>query len=208
MDPAWVNAAFNGLMSLIWLAYLNLFLREFKSHRRTRVFLQLHDGYGLNAACRVLNMSDKPVSISWMQLVLDLDDDEWVLELTDTDLGVAAGRREPVPASLKTAEALELGSLDGLLARAVQRQTGRDVDLDDGLLERLGGFRIRMAVLHGASDHPGAVQRTFAIEHRQAGWRVEPQGDTQLYYARRGRRLVKAWKDGGASGDAQRTRVR
>lgn len=193
MDPNWVSAVFNGIMAVVWIAYLNVFLREFKSHYRARLFIQLH-GRDVDAPCVLVNMSDKAVSIASVQLRLRYDKEEdgndRVVDVTNAGL-LRDTSSAGVPAALRSAEFVNLGGFGELVALACD---GRQHDGPvEGLPEGLCGVEVRGVIQHGASDHPGAVCRSFAVERDGAKWLVTPDGGTRMWYSRRGRRLAETW---------------
>ncbi len=184
-------------MALVWVAYLNLFLWEFRSHRRVRVFIQLHGGYDGDARFRIINMSDKPVSVASVLLYVARRGNARTVEVTGRDLaGGARGENEHVPrfpGSLGSGESFDLGSAAQLLAvgeRSVQ--PGREPDAERAP-DDPSCFELRLVLQHGASDYPGAVMRPFRFERLEQGWRVVPDGTTRLWYSRRGRKVADQW---------------
>ncbi len=199
MDPGWINAGFNGLMAAVWIAYLNLFLRQIRSHQRVRVFIQLHGGYDTEAGCRIVNLSDKPVGLASVQVCLDWSEDRRVVEVTGRELTDDSAGALPKP--LRSGESFELGTVHELLAAASGELTAEEPADGAGELE---GFEVRLVIQHGGSEHPGAALRSFRLERRGGTCRVTPEPSTHLWYARRGRKLAARWLDSARAGNGRR----
>lgn len=194
MDPGWLSAGMNGALALIWVVYLTLFYRQLRNYYTIRVFVQQHGGYTLASRCNLTNLSDKPVSLASLQCCLNLGGEERIVDLTGIQ-GPGGSEGYHPHDVIGAGESLTLGTFEHLLAAVVREAPGIGTEqkLTDDDLETIEAFQLRVAIIHGGSAEPAAVQRTFRVDRGEAGWGIVPDGNTVQFSSRGGRRRAREW---------------
>lgn len=216
ISPRHLSAGASLLMVLVWVVYLQLFLKEYKAKRQVNAFFTMENGYDLNALCVLTNMSERPVTISSVYAVYHSRDKgyepgglERAVEITDFGIqyssppNQAQDRREEravypyiAQGPLRDGDFLDLGSFKNLLARASAGAPRRDLVKSVSLPELPSQARleIKAIVFYSLSKRPALISRDYLIIKRKKDWRVEPLDyQTKIYTGRKVNKLAWRW---------------
>lgn len=150
----------NVLMVLIWMAYLQLFLRD--SKRRNRPFMLIHHAQSNDpkSLCMFVNMSKEPIHIQCVMINLYVLDECYSIYLTDSlqpsgqyrDGGLHEGPIAP-------GEYMVLGAFEDILLRHLHQSGVSLTSLAD-----IDAFEVCVAAVHGPTEYNIGVRRRFMVE--------------------------------------------
>ena len=153
----------NGLMVVIWVAYLQVFLVSLRRQRRSEILINLSVGSGLSARCFVSNLSLEPLYLHdiLVELTTETGTHEAVItdrsEMTDEQLNSPSEATNQGP--IKSGDYVDIGSVNDLLERALP--TLQDTGFDNIR-------QIRVTAVANTSSSPqlvGAWQRYRLRKH-------------------------------------------
>lgn len=129
-----LNVMVNALMTVIWLAYLQLFLISFHRSNRAVVHIGMADESGGDARCIVSNMGANVVYVS--AILVDFEHEDGATSAIVTDRveqdapDVEDYRKRTNQGPLAGGESIDIGTFRKLAER-VSRNTGAQVRLDE-----------------------------------------------------------------------------
>ncbi|MCW4116183.1 hypothetical protein NPA31_014555 [Aurantimonas sp. MSK8Z-1] len=185
-------------MLVIWIAYLQVFVVNFRRQTRPKIIINLGSGRGLDTHCIVSNMSSDAIYVQTMIAAVEREDDRWMLPVTElegieewpspTDLNLWS-RQGPLLAG----HMRDMGSLRGVIRHVISNATGDDTALDQ--LERLLPVRLELQVIaaYGSEELPIGARRGFEItrnEMERTVVRPLDVGTTQIRSRRERRAIV------------------
>lgn len=189
----------NVTMTIVWLVYLHLFLREHKRHNRP--FLIIHHAQGCDpgALCLIVNMSKEPVHVLCVVAEVRGADGHVRRDVSDyrrftpDDQNVQATLRQ---GPIQPGGYLTLGTFENII---LGRQSIADDDegSDDHLasLYEAKSLNLMVAVNHGPTRMPIGARRQFVVEKDDDGKVIVRATSiaTEQMIKRSKRKEVKQW---------------
>lgn len=162
----------NGLMVLIWIAYLQVFLIGFRRQHRSDILITVGAGVGLKARCFITNLGLEPIYL--LDIAVDIgtvDGDHRAIitdrtELSDDELNNPAEATNQGP--LKSGSFIDIGSFETLVRRAGSKDQAFNPDEDVRWIEITV-----LAVTSATSDLAGASRKYIV--------RPDDSGDLHLW---------------------------
>ena len=164
-----VNAVLNGLMVLIWTAYLHIIMRSHLRQSRSLIHIDIGAAKGSGSRCLVTNLS--PNAIYIQGLVADLEHDGNKARTIVTDRNEISGDETQDPlgctnrGTLQPGETVDIGSLSDIVTRA-RISLGEDWSAD-----RIDSVTITVVAIPGLSDCIVGAVKTFKAEDCASGKR-------------------------------------
>ncbi|WP_438764883.1 hypothetical protein [Kushneria sp. TE3] len=220
LDDLWQwtteNASvFSGLSSvgmlIIWAAYLQLLLHNFRMQRRSQIIINRGKGRDINSVCLLSNMSKQSVFIDLVMMRITTSQRQWLCNVTDvvdnTGQPVAIVRQnEGVDASLQeftrqgpmvSGGYMEVGTFGNMVRQACFEQ-GLELDerYDIAGEEELACIEVSLIAIFGSESHQVGARRTFHIEKGEEGpiLLIPDDARTEQFRKRRQRRTLQHWR--------------
>lgn len=207
---AQVISAFGTVLTmLVWVFYFHFAIFAYLGQRRARVVIDQTEDRSLNTSFVVVNLSEQPVYISCVMVVVKAGDDEKVTRIdtyrhflgSDDDWTPQQVEAELRHGTLGPADLLMLGGSDRLLSWLLDK--GDDEDFDDSREERLGQalseidwFDLRIIAMVGNDDRPIASRRRFLISADDGDTRIYPEfNQTQHFNSWWSRNTAAEWSE-------------
>lgn len=190
-----LNLLVNLGMLAVWIAYLQLFLANFRKQRRPNILINFGAGSGLSARCLVSNMSSEAIYIESIIAKLEGDGTTQTCAVTDLeDLGAERVLEDPKQGTrqgpLASGGYMDIGEFRDLIER-VLRSNGTP---DDGRPPSLVGgrvFELQVIANYGSENLLVGGERRFDLVERQGQLSLRPRGiDTRQITTRRERRRI------------------
>lgn len=190
-----LNLLVNLGMLAVWIAYLQLFLANFRKQRRPNILINFGAGSGLSARCLVSNMSSEAIYIESIIAKLEGDGTTQTCAVTDLeDLGAERVLEDPKQGTrqgpLASGGYMDIGEFRDLIER-VLRSNGTP---DDGQPPSLVGgrvFELQVIANYGSENLLVGGERRFDLVERQGQLSLRPRGiDTRQITTRRERRRI------------------
>lgn len=127
-----LNLIANWAMVLIWIVYLQVFLRSFRRQTLSKIVINRAAGSSLDAACFVSNMSSEAIYIEAVLVELECGEKRCVATVTDFEPHEGESNN-PDPklrtyqGTLSPSQYSSLGTFDYLIS-IVSRRTGNDIE--------------------------------------------------------------------------------
>lgn len=127
-----LNLIANYAMVLIWIVYLQIFLRNFRRQTLSKIVINRAAGSSLDAACFISNMSSEPIYVEAVLVELKCGDERSVATVTDfeSDEGgsdTSDPKLRTYQGTLAPSQYSSLGSFDHLIS-SVLRRTAHNTD--------------------------------------------------------------------------------
>ena len=196
-----VTAISSVVMALIWVVYLQVFLRQYL--RQNRPFLVIHHAQGQDpeASCLLVNMSREPVHVQFVSVKVETEESSYTLQVTDyrrltsEDRNVHEVLRQ---GPLQPGGYLVLGTFeDIILGRRSELEkadsSANSEDTADSLRE-VRCLEIRVAVVHGPSNFHIGARRRFLVENEGGFTSIRATNiHTEQLSGYRSRHTVRRW---------------
>lgn len=183
-------------MLIVWIAYLHLFLVNFRRQKRSKILITIGAGRSLDAQCILTNMSAEPVYMESLIATLETSEEQWVCPVTDVQ-ELARDKQPSDPRELTRqgpfmpGAVMDVGSFRHLIARVV-RDAGRPADSEEDLPENLTSFEIQAIADFGPDDLLVGAKRRFDLVKRDGRWFLKPQSPYTIQIrSRRERHRIK-----------------
>jgi hypothetical protein len=127
-----LNVLANWSMVVIWIIYLQVFLRSFRRQALPKIVINQAAGTSLDAACFVSNMSSEAIYIESIVVEIEIEDEKLACTVTDLEL-IAEEDKRPDPKQrtfqgpLPSSEYTSLGTFQSLI-ESVGRRTARRIE--------------------------------------------------------------------------------
>ena len=162
-------------MLLVWIAYLQLFLANFKRQTRPKILINVGAGRSIDGRCLISNMSSEAVYIESLIATLETDKDKWVCPVTDAQElakdreGEAGLRQVTVQGPLKQAEVMDVGSFCDLIQHVV-KESEVPVSTEHEFPEGLAALEIQAIADFGPDDLLVGAKRRFELVKKDGAW--------------------------------------
>jgi hypothetical protein len=195
------------LMMFAWVFYAQFAIISYLQQRRARVVIDQTEDRSLDTKFVVVNLSEVPVYISCVMVVVKRGDEETATRIdtyrhflstddSDTPQQLEAELRH---GTLGSADLLMLGGGDRLLSWLLE--SGDDDEFDAPRDERLrqvlseiDHFEIRVVAMSGNDDKVIASRRRFEIQERESSILICPQfSQTQHFNSWSSRSTAEQW---------------
>lgn len=182
----------NVVMAIVWVAYFQFFFWQYRRSRRPYLVIHHAQNEDPEALCLLVNMSESPVHIQCVQVVVtDQQGEISVLGVTQyervdgDDHNVQRSLRQ---GPLRSGDFLVLGAFADIVRG--RNSTGQILQKFDDIR----ALEIRAAAIHGPSPFPVGVRRTFTVQHEEDGASITPCNvHTEQLTRRKDRAQVRRW---------------
>ncbi len=191
LEHAAVVQAIVGLVTaVVWITYLNVFVESMRRQRRSEILITLGGDRDLGARILVSNLGLEPIYILDILLTCHTVSGSSTLSVADrTEIDPAERtsiERATLQRPLKSADYVEIGTLDTLLNRVAGRLPGRGGDTDPTRIE------ITVAAITAAASGIVAARRVFDIRHLDGRLILRPKTlYAEQIRTRRGRQRIE-----------------
>ncbi len=192
-NSAVIGVLLSLLMLIVWAAYLQLILFQFRATRRSSILITRAAGRGMRSRCLITNMSTLPIYVTSLIGKLHIAGREIELPLTDLqelpeDLGKDP-RSSMAQGSLNTGEYMNIGHFDDIIRRMLEANDETEIQATE--VDRI---ELTVAAFHGWEDLPVGAVRRFRIQVRSDEVaKVQPIGLATEQISRRHHRR-QLWK--------------
>ncbi|NDV87965.1 hypothetical protein GTW51_14765 [Aurantimonas aggregata] len=192
-----ISIAINGAMLLVWIGYLQIFVRSFLRQTRPKILINRGGGATLEAPCLVSNMSSDVIYVESIIIRLQTADNDWTCPVTELD-GIEEWE-EPSDLNLRTRQGpldagkvRNMGTFRTIIEHAL-RAGSQTPELGTDHWERLKRFDVRVIATYGSEDLPVGANRWFKLtwEGGKATMRPETAGTLQIRSHRERRKISK-----------------
>lgn len=190
MLNAWLNLG----MLIVWIAYLQIFILNYRRQRRANILINVGGGTGWDTKCLVSNMSSEAIYVQGILVeaegrhgrsacfVTELDDVEAWERPTDLNLWTRQG-------PLGSGEVRDMGAVRLLLEHVLQRG-----QLGDGAprrLEDIAEMTVTVCAVYTSEDLLVGARRRFQLDGGGGDAKLRPAtiGTRQIHSRRQRRRL-------------------
>lgn len=198
-----INVVLNVGMLIVWVAYLQLFLRSYRRTTRPKIVINRGGNSSLDSRCLISNMSSDPIYIESIRASIEAGGERWSCSVTSPLMR----DNDPMPSDPKLlthqgplhgGAYFDIGSFRDLLHRVLDCQPG---DLGDRIeeLAHPGVVEVEVIADYGSEDLPVGAQRRFDI-NRENGIRLIPQRTDTRQIRGRFERLRIAHRLNGETG--------
>lgn len=121
----------NGMMVVIWIAYLQIFFVSFRRQQRSKILINMSVGSGLSARCCISNLSLEPLYLYdvVVELTTKAGTREAVItdrtEMTDEQVTITSQGTNQGP--LNSGDSIDIGSFNDIIERASRKLEGVDL---------------------------------------------------------------------------------
>lgn len=210
-DWAQVLSAFaTTLMMFAWVFYAQFAIYAYFNQRRSRVVIDQTEDHSLNTKFVVVNLSQQPVYITCMMIVVRTADNEEKSRRINTYSHFMSTEEAPGPREIESelrhgtldpAGLLMIGGSDRLLNWLLDTGTDGEFGLSHNerlrqAISNVEHFDIRVLAMAGNQDKPIASRRRFYIEAQDNDVAIYPAfSQTQHFNSWRDRQTVDEWSD-------------
>lgn len=178
-------------MLLVWVAYLQLFLVNFRRQRRPYILVNRGAGRDLDARCLIGNMSSESIYVE--SIIATLHDDDRTTSCGVTDVVRRDGgppgedpRRETRQGPLPAGGYMDVGSFRGMLDQLAQ-----SADAENCVPDRPFEIEVLVIADYASENLVVGARRSFDVEKRPSRFLLKPRtpGTKQIRSRRERRRL-------------------
>jgi hypothetical protein len=191
-------AVANILMVLIWLAYLELFFRQYRRARRPYIEIQHGQGSEVSSVCLLVNMGKELFDVK--SVIVEVTGNGKRASHQVSDYRRVSQEDQNVPqilrqGPLKSGELIVIGRFEDLVRGPSHLPQGQAAERDtDVRFHTTESVEVRCVALHAASGRLIGASRRFCVQHRGKQPRIHPEGVyTRQLYAGRHRKQLKRW---------------
>lgn len=188
-----LNLIANWAMVLIWVVYLQVFLRSFRRQTLPKIVINRAAGSSLDAACFVSNMSSDAIYIE--SVLVELECGEKRLTSAVTDFETRDGQKDNPDPKLRTYQGTlppshytSLGSFEYLIS-SVCRRIGHDV----GALKSSSPIFVEISILadYASENLLIGARRRFRATWAEGHWKLRAETpDTHQIRSHRERKRI------------------
>ena len=189
-----LNLTANWAMVVIWVAYLQIFLRSFRRQTLPKIVINRAAGSSLKAACFVSNMSSDAIYIESVIVKIVTSAQTVMCRITDFDAfddhdENADPKLRTYQGSLPPSQYTSLGKFDDLIAMVARRK-----EIDHEHLKSAGdavGIEITIIADYASEDLLIGARRSFRAEWQDDHWRLaEESPETEQIRSRAERKRI------------------
>ena len=129
----------SGAMVMIWIAYLQVFLMNFKRQHRPDILINMGAGIGLRARCFVSNLALEPIYLLDVIVEIETENGPHRATITDRTEMTDEALRNPAEATnqgpLKSGDFIDIGNFETLVNRASSSDRAPDAQSDIRAIE-------------------------------------------------------------------------
>ncbi|RDE08936.1 hypothetical protein [Pelagibacterium lacus] len=170
-----LNLVANWAMVVIWIAYLQIFLRSFRRQTLPKIVINRAAGSSLRAACFVSNMSSDAIYIESVIVKIETSTETVMCRITDFDAfddhdESADPKLRTYQGPLAPSQYTSLGKFDDIIAMVARRK-----ELDSERLKSAGGaiaIEITIIADYASEDLLIGARRTLRAEWQGDHWRL------------------------------------
>ena len=184
-------------MLLVWIAYLQLFLRNYQRQTRPKILINVGAGRSIDARCLLSNMSSEAIYIESLIATLETENGTWVCPVTDAQQLAEGHDDEPglrqmtVQGPLKQAEVMDVGSFRDLIHHVV-KESECPVSAGEEFPAGLTALEIQAIADFGPDDLLVGAKRRFELVRKDGVWVLGKRSPhTEQIRSRSERRRIK-----------------
>jgi hypothetical protein len=190
-----ISAISSVAMLLVWVAYLQVFLRSYHRQVRPKIVINQAAGSTLDASCFVGNMSSESIYIESVIVTLACRERDIIHTVTDFE-ELDGGDRPDDPrlrtlqGPLRPGDYTSIGTFDDLIEQ-VHRNKGEAVDHPKSSGEPIS-LEVMVIADYSSDDLLIGAKRSFKAESLGQGWLVKANTSaTEQIRSRRERQKIK-----------------
>jgi len=173
-----LSLAVNAGMLVIWLAYLQVFLRGYRRQVRPKIVINRGGGDGVNARCFVSNMSQDAIYVEDIHISIRFSEKQWetsVIDVVHVDANSAKTdpKRLTHQGPLKPGEYMEVGRYRDLLDRVLATNSLGELDTL-GKPDDLYEVKVEVIADYAGDDLLIAARRRFFLRSNEQKWLFWP----------------------------------
>ena len=182
-------------MLLVWIAYLQLFLRNYRRQTQPKILINIGAGRSIDARCLISNMGSDAIYIESLIATVETNDGRWECPVTDAQ-ALAQDQEQSLrnmtaQGTLKQGEMMDIGSFRDL-ARHVVRESDCPVPSEAEFPEELTAIEVQAIADFGPDDLLIGAKRRFEVVREDGGWVLgKHTPHTEQIRSRRERREIK-----------------
>lgn len=183
-----ITALGSLLTVVIWVLYLNLFYREYRTRGVPHIVIKQGYGFDLDTSCYISNMGHYAVDVIAALIRAQRAGESVVFVASEMSERAPDHRRAERP--LQAGNVLELATFRSLVRQAEEQLPPTSADADDDHME----LEVRVVALVGPQQVPRGARRRFHVFPDEGTRHVQPHDVLpQQLSSRRQRRLVRQW---------------
>jgi hypothetical protein len=169
-NHATLSLLVNVGMLIVWIAYLQLFLANFRRQTQPKLLINIGAGRSLDARCLVANMSSDAIYVESLIATVITEQERWVHPVTDVrDLADDDGSSDPRELTrqgpLQPGAVMDVGSFRDLVGRVVA-ESGHSREAAGGFPDGLRSLEIQVVADFGPDDLLVGARREFELVKR------------------------------------------
>ncbi|WP_332719263.1 hypothetical protein [Pelagibacterium mangrovi] len=189
-----LNLVANWAMVIIWIAYLQIFLRSFRRQTLPKIVINRAAGSSLRASCFVSNMSSDAIYIESVIVKIVNSTETIMCRITDFDAfdehdENADPKLRTYQGPLPPSQYTSLGKFDDLVAMVARRK-----EIDHERLKSAGdAITIQITIIadYASEDLLIGAKRSFRAEWQHDHWRLaEESPETEQIRSRAERKRI------------------
>jgi len=182
-NSAAANVALNFAMLLVWIAYLQVFVSNYRRQRRASILINVGGGPGLDARCLVSNMSQDAIYIR--SLIFDLTTAEGTSSRSVTEIEDLEDWKGPTDLNLWTRQGpltagsvRDMGTFRAMLDHALRARTAPAAPSAIASVDLIEQVRVTVIAHYGPEDLLVAAEQTYTFDRRDGATWLIPQAVT------------------------------
>lgn len=188
-NSEWLNVVANWTMVLIWIAYLQVFLRSFRRQTLPKIVINRAAGSSLSAACFVSNMSSEAIYIESVIVDVEIEGRSFAGTVTDFELpdaheGADDPKRRTYQGPLPPSQYTSLGTFEALIQATAER-----TNYDWKRARKALSVTITIIADYASEEHLIGAKRSFSTSY--ANGQIELTADQPSTTQIRSRRARK-----------------
>jgi hypothetical protein len=182
-------------MLFVWIAYLQLFLANYKRQTRPKILINVGAGRSIDGRCLLSNMSSEAIYIESLIATLETEKDRWVCPVTDAQEPSEEEGQDlcsmTVQGPMKQGEVMDVGSFRDIIHRAV-RESDCPIEAEGELPAGLTAVEIQAIADFGPDDLLVGAKRRFELVREDGAWTLgRHTPHTEQIRSRSERRRIK-----------------
>ncbi len=164
----WISLILNAAMLLVWIFYLQLFLRRFRRQLRAKIVINRGAGSSIDATCFISNMSQESIYVESVVMRVSAGDRQWACAVTDIERldgeePSSDPRKNTLQGPLRPGDFMPIGRFRRLVERVLRGQ-GEQTKVED--LQEPIGLELQVFADYASEDLLVSAKRRFDITRR------------------------------------------
>lgn len=167
-----LSLAISTCSVLVWVVYLQVYVRAYRRQRRFKILINRSHGRGLKTSCLVSNMSSEAIYVQSLVAVVESPDNRWECPLTDLSTlnehesaHSGAGSLPTRQGPLAAGAVRNMGTYKSLIEHVLMYNTDHPVEPTDEVYESLTSFEVTVLGVYASEDLMVGARRKFDLKH-------------------------------------------